>query len=899
MSYGNLTYTLTFRDTLYKLGTDYTKLWKVNIYKKGYSGSPITVTGAGSPVTISYKKNSLITAVCGSECTISLMATSAAQFDDFLTCEPLAYYVDIQSSTDGGSTWLTYWSGVNTTDTYSQAHSNVPYQCNLKFNCGLGELQWHRYENAGALTAGLETVLEIINNCMTFLPFTNKGIVEIINIREDTMLDSQGLLEQLYVNDMIMTEIGDDGETHGWNCNKVLNSILSSINCRIYQANNTWYVERIYERVNTSPYYFYYDTFNTWQTGNDWQRGGSWTKGIASGTLNWIRSIDNAAVPFIQKTSEKAVTQKQPILTYKFNTQSIANLQLLPEPYIMDTPLDKDVSGRPRRWQASSSIISAGGDGIETVDSWADIDYQAGYSFGSTVQSANQSYWAANVAPRFGYGTSLINAGFPLTPYYIYGVRNHGDTYTLPYVFLDPGNGTLQFNLQYWIEIEITPSYTSQPSSSQLQSDAYLACSNACGAYLQVFQMSFIRISDGHIYYLNGQEAVTGSGGNYNWLSGAGSYLLRTGNFQVMMANWPIMASGYNGGAPSSWSSNYLDNMMSLLQASYNPNTHTCTPFKVAFPVVNQWTTGFNVSSGDPFSNTPQPYAFDFTAFPLVQCPFTYPSGSKVTWSISDYAIRAVDIQYKDNAQSATSNVVFYATSDEDLRWNELTITAVFGDTNTAGYPGSFCVWNPSNSAQQGINTGTWHNRLLNVASGSLVVGNQYTVYDPNSTGLTITYNGINYTAGELFISVTGHLTYTVAAGSGYVVWTGQVLADIFFQNFAQIPANYRSNLRGSAIFDNSYAFWQTIEDEDGTLYMVTGDTYDIKNSKHTTDMEGMADLGIPISPTRSVPSTRIKPVVPYHTNPIPITPLISPIKSTPVQGQSRTIGVNNPNYTI
>src|ERR1700722_15540990 len=121
MSYG-LKYTLTFRDsTQISYSGALGALWKINIYQNGYSGSSSSVIGTDSPVTLNYKKQDLISPLCGSELTLSLMAMSNNQYDEFLTAEPLQYYVDILKSTNNGSSYTTYWSGVNTTDTYTES----------------------------------------------------------------------------------------------------------------------------------------------------------------------------------------------------------------------------------------------------------------------------------------------------------------------------------------------------------------------------------------------------------------------------------------------------------------------------------------------------------------------------------------------------------------------------------------------------------------------------------------------------------------------------------------------------------------------------------------------------------------------------------------------------------
>jgi hypothetical protein len=854
------------------------------------------VTGAESPLQLSYKKAPLQTAICGSELTIALIATSAGEFDDFLTAAPLSYYCVVQNSTNGGSTWNNYWNGVNTTDTYSQAHSNAPYPCLLKFNCGLGELQWHRYENAGALTSGLETILEVVNNCMTFLPFPNLQIVEIINVREDTMSDNAGLLEQLYINDQYITEIGDDGETHGWNCNKLLNAILTSINCRIYQSDGLWFIERIYERINTSVTDFVYQTYSTWQTGNDWKRGGTWPAGVQNNSVPLIRTINNASYPKITNTSERGVTQLQPILVYKFNTQNINNLQLIPNPFLEDTPLNKDANGRPKRWDASagvpftcaaggtaltfgssaiagqyyfgqqlpiyvggsiiyrkvlsvsgsvvnlftnidsittSAVIAGiqtiGGDQLETIDPYEyDVRYQSGYSFGNNVTN-DQTTYINNNFPLF---LSNVPTNFVGSPFSVHAVRKTGDTYTNPYVFLDPDNGSLAMNIRSYVKYTFTTGYTSKPSYGQCVADAMYIMNSTPGIVLMC-QMFFKQLvgdgvhPTGYVLYYSGQLAGAA------WNPNPQVTLDTTYNFSFLNSNFPYQ-TGVGGKYSGPMNGGLTLPVLCNLLSNSVVGTHT-VPFDICFDTTNTWGPLLNTATNTPFSSAPQAYAFDFRAFPVFSIPPTNkPSNIKVSASVSDYAIRAVDIQYKDNAQSVTSNLSFYSSAAGDTRWNELIINAAFGDTDTKGYPASFSV-------SSGVNTGTWHTRTLTD--------------------------------------------------------TGTPLADIFFKKFAQIPGQYRSNLRGNNILDSSLQYYHSIEDEDGIIYMQLGHTFEIKQNKFTTDMEQMADAGLTITTATSLGTTSKVNTVQISTTAKHITPLVSPVNVTPIKMQSGISSVANPGY--
>jgi hypothetical protein len=891
----NTKYSLTFRDNTFISN----KLWKVLVFENGFGGSVTNVVCGGSPIQIDYKKGNLETAICGSELTLHLQATTAGQYDEFLTAAPLQYYITVLYSSNNGVTWVNYWYGVNTTDTYSQAHSNVPYDCNVKFNCGLGELQWHRYENNGNLTTGLEQIAQIVNNCLSFLPYTFP-LREIVNVREDTMSDTSGLMEQLFINDMAITEIGSDGQTHGWNCNKLLNNILSSINCRMYQSNGRWFIERIYERVNASVEYFDYTLSGSWQTNNSITHA-------ASGTLNWTRTINNSSFPRIIKTSEKAVTQLQPILSYKFSVNNINNVELIPNAFLENTPLDKDANNRPLRWVPSSGypftcspggtvltftssaiangfsigtvtyqfvqlgvlynrtvtarsgatitisshmsltapsgnvtgVVQIGGDGLETIDQYdTDVKYQSGYSFGSKIVNDNYTYQNNNCPylPAGGY------AAFNGSPYSIHALRNPADTYTYPLIVLDPDNSEIIVNIRQYIRIKVTPQYTSKPTYAQTYADAM-----TMGAWgYSLFYFQFKNVSSGDSYYMYGQEQVqTGAPVGFIKDNSVPHYFCLQWTTQELFANFPYQTGTGKGFSGPMNGGPLISTIQSWLANSWSPKVGgggVVNPFYICFDTTTSQNIQLNTSPAAVFPSSPATYSFDCKVFPpysppQVPVPGTLnPYGGTVQIALDDWALRALDLQYKDNSQSASSNMAFYSTNAGSTRWNELDINATFGDTSSTGFPGSFFT-------SSNVNTTTWHN---------------------------------------------------VGVGD-----TGQTLVDIFFMNFAQIPAYYRPNLKGNVIFDDQLEFYHTVQDEDGELYIQLGHTVEPKLNSFRTDMEGMADTGLPITPIHVAPFT---PWVRPAPQPAPIkppSPITGPTGFTPVSPITNRVNAATFGYPI
>ncbi|MGH7233868.1 MAG: hypothetical protein ACREF7_00265, partial [Candidatus Saccharimonadales bacterium] len=465
MSY-SLKYTLTFRE---QTGTASTgALYKINIYESGFSGDSAAMIASGNPITLSYKKQDLISPIMGSELTLGLMSTTNEQYAEFLTAAPLQYYVDVLISTNNGTSYSTYWSGVNTTDCYTEPWQQPPYDINLKFNCGLGELQWHRYENPTYLISGVEQLIAIISNCLSFLPYI-KNVREMINIREDTMNDLAGFLEQTYLMDIGFCQIADDGVLHGLQCNTLLNQILTALNCRIYQSNNMWFVERIWERTQSTFTYFDYTPTGAIQNP-------PYTySNVGSGTLNTIKSIANSTMPKLLGGGELAATQKKPSLAYNFSggAQGIDNVELLVNSFFEDKPTSKNAQGQPTNWDLGANLTANGLMQVEKVNPYVnDATKEDGMSFAGVIVPFNALVASKYMPLQYFTWTGAVT-NYPLS-WSAHAVRRTGDPYSNPSVYLDTLNGSLTVNMGFYFDWLITPMLQSTMSDlTNVGGDAY------------------------------------------------------------------------------------------------------------------------------------------------------------------------------------------------------------------------------------------------------------------------------------------------------------------------------------------------------------------------------------------------------------------------------------------
>jgi hypothetical protein len=773
MSYG-LKYTLTFREEIKSLTSNAISpvLYTINIYKSGYSGSTITVVASDNPITLSYKKQDLGSPIIGSELTIGLMSQSNGQYLEFSTAAPLQYYCDVLKSTDGGSTYNTIWSGVNTTDAYTEPYQNAPYPINLKFNCGLGELQFHRYEQSGSLVSGNEQLILTISNCLSFLPYS-KNIREIINFRDDFMYDNAGFLEQMYLNDLTYQEVADDGLVHGMMGQKILSNILTSLNCRMYQANNLWFVERIYERVNQTLTYFDYTPLSLFTA-----PGGSGTPiaNIGTGTLGAPIAVSDSTAPRLINGGDWAVTQKKPALLYSVNAQE-ENQELIVNPYFEANPNNLNANGTPKYWDMGSSLQT-----IFNSDPTA-LQVKIVNPYSNDLNKRYGAVFNKNALQQFSNTMQTHNGGYtPFfdTDYYslgrwrgygqdygIHPVRRSGDTYTNPNVYIDPVAGQIKVEINHYYSFR----FWATDASAAIQSQT--------------------------IYPLGGDAwAILNNGGN---MGGANLGLIvpfRCMFFDGSGNNWtivgPTFQSGgwgwtYNAGLESSFGFNYLpllnsnyptlgitgqnqpmtcNTIAQMLETSWNNRSGSVgqsmylnyiATYSVIYPLSS-------MVSGGGSQILPGFYNFDCCIYP---CIFGAVGGNGAgagiytqalsglnhsTFELHEWGVNTCSVQYVENFTNTISSSKFYVTSDYNQRWNEQKINAVYGDFDVAGYPWQFRL-------QNGLPSSTYH---VEGKGNAYFFNNSVSAADPGSGKFSLN-NVSPPLATHLYISSTNWDSVSVA----------------------------------------------------------------------------------------------------------------------------------------
>lgn len=239
--------------------------WRAEILQEGHSGAVKTLKMGGSPVEIEMRDiDDPFTPVCHTEATVTLLSESLGQYDEFKTADVYEYTLRLERAS------VLYWQGTLLTEPFTEAFESTPYDVELKFSDGLSELIWERFDVAGVLQGGFETVIDIIVKCFDKLPF-DRDIREIINMFEDSMndADTEGLLEQLSMFEQAYWEIDpSDDKIKGIPCLDVLNFLIYALKSRLIVSEDKYYIISISEMKTVGVVkYVDYDSTGT-VTGN-------------------------------------------------------------------------------------------------------------------------------------------------------------------------------------------------------------------------------------------------------------------------------------------------------------------------------------------------------------------------------------------------------------------------------------------------------------------------------------------------------------------------------------------------------------------------------------------------------------------------------------------------------
>ena len=212
---------------------------KIEILKDGYTGSVLPMVGTENPVQIEYQGASeFYNYIIGSTCTLNLYVTDTVSYDSFWEFDNDEYQVKI-SYKDSLDVYQTYWIGYLNINQFKEAITSTPYQISLKATDRLGTLDGFLAPKSNTVDASNFDELHWYVWKILALTDLDLDIWVYNRIRKDGVLTSNDtILTDISVNEFALM----NPEITYRTAKELLESILKTLNMRLFQSNGKWFV---------------------------------------------------------------------------------------------------------------------------------------------------------------------------------------------------------------------------------------------------------------------------------------------------------------------------------------------------------------------------------------------------------------------------------------------------------------------------------------------------------------------------------------------------------------------------------------------------------------------------------------------------------------------------------
>lgn len=258
---------------------------KIDILKRGFSGSVTEICGADVPIRISYNGSGegKYSPLVGSSAVVGLMSESNQQFSELFLGDDRQFQVRYYRDNE------IRWIGYIIPSMYEEPYIAPPYPVFFTATDGIGDLK-----NFDLLNDVDERYREDVSQMFLIKEVLNKLNLGIdihsgVNLYETTMdqADSDDPLPQTYVN--TDAYYGEEPQEEPLDCDTVLQAILKPYGARLFQAYGVWWIVRTQEMsgIQSSAYIILPSSWvNTFAATPLTASGDDFTAAITSGS-NW------------------------------------------------------------------------------------------------------------------------------------------------------------------------------------------------------------------------------------------------------------------------------------------------------------------------------------------------------------------------------------------------------------------------------------------------------------------------------------------------------------------------------------------------------------------------------------------------------------------------------------
>lgn len=225
------------------------KTYDIEILENGYTGevSPLYPTGEGLVITHGELDENELTPLRSSEAHLSLLCKDAGDpYLQLFTVDPLRYMLSVKEDT--GVSLMVVWEGYLTPGTYVQDYAEPPYRLELRAVDGLaalGSIEWlnngERFVGQLALSDIIEDIIYRISERRVNYPFAMDKVspnqvghtLSVVGLDADTIYSTIG---------------GDEIPS----CKAVLEAVLMTMQCQLFQSYTSWSIRPLTSLVSSS-----------------------------------------------------------------------------------------------------------------------------------------------------------------------------------------------------------------------------------------------------------------------------------------------------------------------------------------------------------------------------------------------------------------------------------------------------------------------------------------------------------------------------------------------------------------------------------------------------------------------------------------------------------------------
>jgi len=129
--------------------------YRVEILEDGFTGNAAEIIDASDrPVELEYKGKEDVfqNPVVPSVCHVRIIAKQQSEFRDLVSNDQFKHIMKLKAKING--TFELIWAGIHMPDIYKEVFGSTPYELELKFTDGLGQLKNIEYKPIGNTDVG-------------------------------------------------------------------------------------------------------------------------------------------------------------------------------------------------------------------------------------------------------------------------------------------------------------------------------------------------------------------------------------------------------------------------------------------------------------------------------------------------------------------------------------------------------------------------------------------------------------------------------------------------------------------------------------------------------------------------------------------------------------------------